>query len=45
MTFLLNQIPPLTSPVNLKKLLNDLNEIEWSSTDVDIKADKHMKVF
>jgi len=26
------------SPVNLKKLLNDLNEIEWSSTDVDIKA-------
>ena len=26
------------SPVNLKKLLNDLNEIEWSSTDIDIKA-------
>jgi len=26
------------NPVNLKKLLNDLNEIEWSSTNVDIKA-------
>ena len=26
------------SPVNLKKLLNDLNGIEWSSTDIDIKA-------
>ena len=26
------------SPVNLKKLLNDLNEIDWSSTDIDIKG-------
>ena len=27
-----------SNPVNLKKLLNDLNEIDWSSTDIDIKA-------
>ena len=27
-----------TNPVNLKKLLNDLNEIDWSSTDIDIKG-------
>jgi len=26
------------NPVNLKKLLNDLNEIDWSSTDIDIKG-------
>ena len=26
------------SPVNLKKLLNDLNEIDWSSTDIDVKG-------
>lgn len=26
------------NPVNLKKLLNDLNETEWSSIDIDIKA-------
>jgi type I restriction enzyme M protein len=27
-----------TNPRNLKQLLNDLNEIEWSSTKIDIKA-------
>ena len=26
------------NPVNLKKLLNDLNEIDWSTTDIDIKG-------
>ena len=26
------------NPVNLKKLLNDLNEIDWASTDIDIKG-------
>jgi len=27
-----------SNPRNLKQLLNDLHEIEWSSTDIDIKA-------
>jgi type I restriction enzyme M protein len=26
------------NPINLKKLLNLINEIEWTSLDVDIKA-------
>ena len=26
------------NPVNLKKLLNDLNEIDWSSTNIDVKG-------
>ena len=26
------------NPVNLKKLLNDLNEIEWTAEEIDIKA-------
>lgn len=27
-----------SNPVNLKKLLNDLNNIEWTTLDIDIKA-------
>ncbi len=27
-----------TNPSNLKKLLNLINEIEWTSLDIDIKA-------